>query len=43
LLERCSKGIVQRLLGEVKIAQEADQGSEDAARLGAVNGAYHLA
>ena len=43
LLHRCSKGIVQRFLGEVEVAEQAYQGGEDAARVGAVDGVYRLA
>ena len=35
--------VVQRLLGEVEVAEQADQRGEDAARLGAVDGVEHLA
>ena len=38
LLERGAEGVVQRLLGEVEVAEQADQRGEDAARLGAVDG-----
>ena len=34
-----SEGIVQRLLGEVKVTEQTDEGGEDPARLGAVDGA----
>ena len=37
LLERGGEGVVQRLLGEVEVAEQADQGGEDAARVGAVD------
>jgi hypothetical protein len=40
LLERRAEGLVQRLLGEVEVAEQADQGGEDAARLGAVEGLH---
>ena len=42
-LGRRSKRVVQRLLGEVKVAEQPDQGGEDAARLGAIDGVHHLA
>ena len=38
LLDRGREGVVQRLLGQVEVAEEADQRGEDAARLGAVDG-----
>ena len=38
LLDRRREGVVQRLLGEVEVAEQADQRGEDAARLGAVDG-----
>ena len=34
---RRGEGVVQRLLGEVEVAEQADQRGEDAARLGAVD------
>jgi len=34
---------VQRFLGEVEVAEQAYQGGEDAARVGAVDGLYRLA
>jgi hypothetical protein len=37
LLQRCRDGVVQRLLGEVEITEEADERREDAARLGPVD------
>ena len=43
LLERRGEGVVQRLLGEIEVAEQADQGREDAARLGAVDSVDHLA
>ena len=36
--DRRGEGVVQRLLGEVEVAEQADQRGEDAARLGAVDG-----
>ena len=38
LLERRGEGVVQRLLGAVEVAEQADQRREHAARLGAVDG-----
>ncbi len=35
-------GVVQRLLGEVEVAEEADQRGEDAARLGPVDRVHRL-
>ena len=37
LLERGAKGIVQALLGQVEVAEQADQRGKAAARLGAVD------
>ena len=37
LLHRRDVGIVQRVLGEVEVAKQADQGGEDAPRLGPVD------
>jgi hypothetical protein len=37
-LDRRGERVLQRLLGEIEIAEEADESSEDAARLGAVDG-----
>src|SRR5439155_884513 len=42
-LQRRREGIVQRLLGEVEVAQQANEGGEHPARVGAVDGVYHLA
>ena len=42
LLERGAESVVQRLFGEVEVAEQADQRGEDAARLGAVDGVHHL-
>ena len=38
LLERGAKCVVQRLLGDVEIAEQTDQRCEDAARFGAIDG-----
>ena len=38
LLDGGREGLVKRLLGQIEVAEEADQGGEDAARLGAVDG-----
>ncbi len=43
LLHCCPKGVVQRFLGEVEVAEQTYQGGEDAARVGAVDGVYRLA
>ncbi len=43
LLERRREGIVQRVLGEVEVAEHADEGGEDAARVGAVDRVHRLA
>src|SRR5262245_20063218 len=43
LLDRGREGLVQRLLGELEAAEEADQRGEDAARLGAVDRVHRLA
>ena len=43
LLERGTEGLVQRLLGNVEVAQEADQRSKDAAGLVAIDGLCRLA
>jgi hypothetical protein len=40
LLQRRTEGIVQRLFGEIEVAEEANQGGEDAARVGAVEAAH---
>ena len=37
---RGGERVVQRLLGEIEIAEQADQGGEHAARLGAVDGVH---
>jgi len=37
LLQRRSEGGVQRVLCEVEVAEQADQGGEDAARVGAID------
>jgi hypothetical protein len=37
------KGIVQRLLGKLEVAEQADQGSKDAARIGAIDRIDNLA
>ena len=41
-LDRRGEGVMQRLLGEVKVAEQADQGGENATRLGAVDGVYRV-
>jgi hypothetical protein len=43
VLHCCCERVVQRLLGEVEVAEEADEGGEDAARVGAVDFLYRLA
>ena len=43
LLDRRGERVVQRLLGEVEVAEQADQRGEDAARLGAVDRLDRLA
>ena len=43
LLDGGGERVVQRLLGEIEIAEQADQRGEDAARLGAIDGVHHLA
>ncbi len=43
LLDRRGEGVVERLLGEVEVAEEADQRREHAARLGPVDGVHRLA
>jgi hypothetical protein len=43
LLQRRREGVVQRVLGEVEVAQQADQGGEDATRVGTVDLTHHLA
>ena len=40
LLDRGRERVVHRLLGEIEIAEQADQGGEHAARLGAVDGVH---
>ena len=42
-LYRLCEGIVQRLLGGVKVAEQANQGGKDLARFGAVDGIHQLA
>ena len=37
-----AEGVVQRLLGEVEVAEQAEQGGEDAARVGAVDVVHQL-
>src|SRR5215470_15031632 len=41
MLERGAKRVVQRLLGEVEVAEQADERCEDAAGLGAVDPVDH--
>jgi len=43
LLDCCRKGRVHRLLGDIEIAEQADQRGEDAPRVGAVDGVHHRA
>ena len=43
LLDRRGEGVVQRLLGEVEVAEQADERGEHAARFGAVDGVHLLA
>src|SRR5262245_3476765 len=38
LLDRRGKCVVDGLLGELEVSEQADQGGEDAARVGAVDG-----
>ena len=42
LLERRSESVVQRLLGEVEVAEQPDQRGEYAARFGTIDGVGHL-
>src|SRR6185369_1312341 len=41
--ERSRKGFVHRLLGQIKIAQQADQSGQDSSRLNAIKGVEHFA
>src|SRR5438552_8340873 len=41
-LHRLRKGLLHRLLGQVEVTEQADQSGEDPARVGAVDGVYHL-
>jgi hypothetical protein len=43
LFQRCPEGVVQRILGAVEVAEQADQSRQDPARFRAVNGVYHFA
>lgn len=43
LLQRRTKGIVQRFLGQIEVAEQADQRGENATRLGAVDGVHRFA
>src|SRR5882762_9511063 len=43
LLERGPERVVQRLLGAIEVAEQADQRGQDAARLGAVDRVHELA
>src|SRR4029453_7403759 len=43
LLDRGREGVMQRLLGEVKAPEQADEGGQDAARLGPVDRSHRLA
>jgi hypothetical protein len=43
LFQRRPEGIVQRVFGEVEVAEKADQGRQDPSRLQAVNGVHALA
>ncbi len=40
LLDRGCEGLVERLLGQVEVAEEADEGGEHAARVGTVDGLH---
>src|SRR5262249_166304 len=42
LLQRCAKGIVQRLLGDIEVAEQPNQCGKDAARFGAVDGVHRV-
>src|SRR5207245_1198409 len=42
-LHRRRERVMQRLLGQVKIAEQADQRGEDAARVGTVDAVHHVA
>ena len=42
-LDRGGERVVQSLLGEVEIAEQADQRGQDAARVGAVDGVHRIA
>ena len=42
LLQRRPEGVVQRFLGDVEVAQQADQRGEHAARVGEVDGIHRL-
>ena len=42
LLQRRPEGVVQRLLGDVEVAQQANQRREHAPRVGGVNGIHRL-
>jgi hypothetical protein len=42
MFERGAKGFMHRLLGEIEIAEEPNQGSENAARFGAVDRIHRL-
>ena len=43
LLERGSEGVVQRFFGDVEVTEQANKGSENAARFGAVDSIDDLA
>jgi hypothetical protein len=42
LLERRTEGIVQRVLSQLEVAEQPDQGRQDPPRLQAVNGIHFL-
>jgi hypothetical protein len=43
LLQRDPESLVQCLVSQVEVTEQADQSGEDAARLGAVDSLHHLA
>jgi len=43
LLQRSTEGSVQRVLGEVEVAELADEGGEDTTRFGVADDVHHLA
>jgi len=42
LLQRCPERFVQRLLGEIEVAEQAHQRGEDLPRVGTVDGVHHV-